>query len=1034
LAVIAPVLLLLAMTALPSITFAAPPQAPQAQVTPEADDGDAERDQADDDQGEGDQGEDPPVEGDTIAAPVPGTASISVNKFECLADYGNDQSQYISYCFPPSSAVEFQVYGPNFTQFYQGGFAEANLEPGVFSIREIVPQGWSQTVFCQKATTVLNGGGSQEVVIYDGYYEVEVLGGEYLYCDWFNVPTVSADLTVNKHFCPAVTDEFDAYEADIFELAAECQEAGPPADFTVSQASGEIGTDTAEGDLPLATFSQFTPGQTTISEELPEGYGEPIVSCGVNDGLGNDIAGSALTPVDNDRITWQVGSGHAVFCDWYNVPSDEYGSISVTKITCPESEGYVGGGYDWYSARCTETTADVSFKLDGASTGNPGSQPTDANGQVTWDQREADTYFLSEEPPEDGPSPYGRPVVFCSYYLPAALQDRQWEAYEVDDEGRITFDLEDGQFIACVWFNLYDDEYGSVTVLKITCPEEMAYAAGGYDYYLSECEERTPDVSFKLDGEGTGNPGSQLTDANGWATWGEREPDTFYLTEEVLEDGPSPYGRPMVFCSYYDPAGGERAWEEYALDAEGRVTFELAYQQDITCTWFNLYEDEYGSVTVYKYTCAEDFVSAGGSYEYYLSECPEWTADVSFKLDGASTGNPGSQVTDDDGKAVWNEREADTYYLTEEEPEDGPSPYGVPAVYCSFPDPESSGDPEWDAYSTDDEGRVQFELAHQQDVTCAWFNLYGDAPTASPSPSSRPSASPSASPRPTTTGPGTTGPGTTGPSSQTGPATLIVQKYDCEEGYDWREDEADPAEECTERPDGIVFQLDVIRTSPSPSPSPVPQRAETSEEAPEAARFGGLRAGEYRLTELDLAEGTVAFILTCESTVRDFEDYPYYPFALAAADGSVDLTLVAGETLECAWYNVPPEPEDDEDGQDALPDDEAKSGNPDEDDDADYDGLQLQVYACEGEEQSVEACDPQSETARYALIPVNGGDTKTLETDANGQGRVAGLDGVYTLVQVGQQPCVVESPDVDAQGNLSLSAGKETLVRVFNCA
>ena len=41
---------------------------------------------------------------------------------------------------------------------------------------------------------------------------------------------------------------------------------------------------------------------------------------------------------------------------------------------------------------------------------------------------------------------------------------------------------------------------------------------------------------------------------------------------------------------------------------------------------------------------------------------------------------------------------------------------------------------------------------------------------------------------------------------------------------------------------------------------------------------------------------------------------------------------------------------------------------------------------------------------------------------------------IYTLVQVGQQPCVGESADVDAQGNLSLSADKSTLVRVYNCA
>ena len=51
-----------------------------------------------------------------------GFATIVVNKYECLADYQGDKSKYSSYCYPPSTSFEFQVYGPNLTQTYQGGF------------------------------------------------------------------------------------------------------------------------------------------------------------------------------------------------------------------------------------------------------------------------------------------------------------------------------------------------------------------------------------------------------------------------------------------------------------------------------------------------------------------------------------------------------------------------------------------------------------------------------------------------------------------------------------------------------------------------------------------------------------------------------------------------------------------------------------------------------------------------------------------------------------------------------------------------
>jgi hypothetical protein len=163
---------------------------------------------------------------------------------------------------------------------------------------------------------------------------------------------------------------------------------------------------------------------------------------------------------------------------------------------------------------------------------------------------------------------------------------------------------------------------------------------------------------------------------------------------------------------------------------------------------------------------------------------------------------------------------------------------------------------------------------------------------------------------------------------------------------------------------------------------------------------------EYLLAEADFGDGEAAFILSCESNRRDFADYSFSPFALVAADGSVRLTLLAGEQLTCDWYNVPGGGE----------------------------GLTVHVYVCTGDEQSVDACDPAEEPVRFVLTPVDGeGDPISFQTDENGEGHQTGLDGLYTLTQVGQQPCVVESPDVDPDGNLNLSPDRPTVVNVFNC-
>ena len=194
-------------------------------------------------------------------------------------------------------------------------------------------------------------------------------------------------------------------------------------------------------------------------------------------------------------------------------------------------------------------------------------------------------------------------MVYCYYYSPGS--EPAWERSETDDEGRIQFELEHQQDFVCYWFNVYDDEYGSVTVYKYTCPEEIGYGAGSYEYYTSECDVWTEGLDFKLDGESTGNPGSQTTDSDGKAVWGEREADTYYLNEEIPEDEDWPYGTPVVYCSYYVPPPDDSEWAEYTLDSEGRIMFELADQQDIVCYWFNVYDDEYGSITVFKYTCPD---------------------------------------------------------------------------------------------------------------------------------------------------------------------------------------------------------------------------------------------------------------------------------------------------------------------------------------------------------------------------------------------------------------------------------------------
>ena len=148
-----------------------------------------------------------------------------------------------------------------------------------------------------------------------------------------------------------------------------------------------------------------------------------------------------------------------------------------------------------------------------------------------------------------------------------------------------------------------------------------------------------------------------------------------------------------------------------------------------------------------------------------------------------------------------------------------------------------------------------------------------------------------------------------------------------------------------------------------------------------------------------------AFVLDCTSNARDFGDSPFFPLTTVGMNGTIGVTVQAGEDLACAWYDVP-------------------AAGP---------GLTVQVYVCGSNQPSLDTCDPATGNFHFVLAPVADGDLISFPTDENGAAHVDGLDGTYTLSEVGRQPCAIESADADADGNLALSPERETVANVFHC-
>ena len=395
-------------------------------------------------------------------------------------------------------------------------------------------------------------------------------------------------------------------------------------------------------------------------------------------------------------------------------------------------------------------------------------------------------------------------------------------------------------------------------------------------------------------------------------------------------------------------------------------------------------------IMVTKYTCPQTIGYGLGQIDAYWAACTDFTPDVSFKLDGASTGNPGEQLTDAIGQVSWTEMEADHYFLTEEIP----AGYGTPVAFCAYALPANSTTVVYEDVAVTSEGRIEFDLADTETITCSWFNIVTSATGATS----------------TTTAVGT--PGTTLSGSPVAPTatptpgsdatTLILRVFDCETGYDRRSDDADPAADCPDRPEDVSFALMTLNGQDDD-----PVIGASTDDEPGVVTFEAMNPEAYRLTEVAFAAGDTAFILSCESDQRSLASYPFSPFALVGTDGSVDLSLVAGETLACDWYHVP-----------ALGAD-----------------VSIQVYECGAAEPSVQTCEPATESAGFVLIPIGDeGEVITFETDASGTFSLEGVRGTFALTEVGEQPCMVSSTAFDDDGNLVLSASGEIAVDVFHCA
>ena len=667
--------------------------------------------------------------------------------------------------------------------------------------------------------------------------------------------------------------------------------------------------------------------------------------------------------------------------------------IFLNYFECPSG---VGGGLAQLLQGCAVTNT-VSFQVFG-----PNVQTT-SQGAISLQALPAGVYSIRAALPAAA----GDPVAYCG--IGPSSDQQPVQVPVVVYEGFYEFELGQDRTIYCNWFRTQPGApvpTATLYVNKHFCPpaaEFDAYVATPYEL-APACQEPVMPVPFAVLKAGVEVARGVATGAPDALVFGGLATGAISVVEEV----PDGYGAPVVHCTVKDEFGAARAPLTSAPVDNDRISWTLNAGDVVFCSWFNVPAPLGTTISVVKRACPDAVGYDPDGYDAYVAACTEAVADVSFKLDGASTGNPGEQLTDANGQITWSEMEADRYFLTEEVP----LGYGPPVAFCSPYLPAALQNRVWQPYPVSAEGRIEFVVADGQSIACAFFNISATHPV--PSPSAPVDATPDAIPDATPGGTsGTTRGGTPGAASPVAASpvagsgtsavtTLAIRAHRCPTGYDGRAAAADPVADCTEPPGDVVFELAAL-AGPTEQ---APLRANTGGGARSIVTFGGVTPGDHRLTRVDFPAGGAAFVLSCVSNLRDFAPYLFAPFAVVDGDGSVRLSLVAGETVVCEWYDIAVE---------QL-------------------GLTVRAYACGTSQPSVAACGPATEGVRFVLTPVTGaGAPIPFQTDATGAVNLTGLSGMHTLSEIGRQPCLVESPDLDPNGNLTLATDRETVVNVFNC-
>lgn len=665
----------------------------------------------------------------TLSDPI-AYANVQINKLGCDGDYAGDYYDLAANCGPMNAP--FTMSDGNGDEYYDGSFTDNSVVPGAISVTEDIPNGYGNPiVFCNSYAADGSESGFWQAEIVSGSLQTGIGSAEWLYCDWFNVPfelTIDGSdgsIYINKHLCPV---DYDLTGAEYNDFAQDCNDTLNGVVFNLTLEDALVQSLTT-GDVidSAVNFEGLPPSAYSVTEELPGGYGTPVVYCS------SYVTGDEA-PADTFQVEFSNGGATAdldlsevqfIFCDWYNVPTTD-GSVEIHKWECPEGlEFDLEPTIDELLEACTETMNDVTFELtypdNEAAVGQIGKTGDAGDGAVLFTGVDAGNIAISEEIPAG----YGDPMVYCRW---GAIYDEDGEggnpAVAVDGlvpmqtlpDGVFNHEMLPNEGMLCDWFNFPSDDT-DIIIHKWECPEsfEDVYNAL-HEELLEQCTEAMEGIDFTLTANDGGEDAElglvENTDADGNATFENVVPGPYVLTEAM----PTGYGTPIVFCYEVEGEG-----VLYEVTEGGMIEIQVAGSR-IVCDWFNIPTDD-GSITIYKYTCPAGYDLYGPGADP-KNDCVLKTNGINFGFSSPSYPEITISTGDSfDGGWTVGSLDPETYTVSEYLPDGTIGTY----VTCQWLD--ENGPFIWNSiqpYNPDGAGlgyQIDLDLYEKTSIVCQWYNV-----------------------------------------------------------------------------------------------------------------------------------------------------------------------------------------------------------------------------------------------------------------------------------------------------------------------